>query len=137
MPDSCVALATSFLADHLTSALFLHHHVALLERDGIGYKMESAFCLVLLRNTMLPAKGQWSIVQQKAQLQGMAFGWELTMTFLLVAVVYAVAIGKPNFVETGPLAVGFALWASAFVGQLPYPVDCQCFLLVSQMLRGL
>lgn len=49
----------------------------------------------------------------------MAFGWELTMTFLLVAVVYAVAIGKPSFVETGPLAVGFALWASAFVGQLP------------------
>ena len=39
------------------------------------------------------------------------------MTFLLVAVVYAVAIGKPSFNETGPLAVGFALWASAFVGR--------------------
>ena len=51
-------------------------------------------------------------------LQGMAFGWELTMTFLLVAVVYAVAIGKPSFTETGPLAVGFTLWASAFVGRL-------------------
>ena len=46
----------------------------------------------------------------------MAFGWEFVMTFFLVAVVYAVAIGKPNFVETGPLAVGFTLWASAFVG---------------------
>ena len=39
------------------------------------------------------------------------------MTFLLVVVVYAVAIGKPSFTETGPLAVGFALWASAFVGR--------------------
>ena len=39
------------------------------------------------------------------------------MTFLLVAVVYAVAIGKPSFTETGPLAVGFSLWASAFVGE--------------------
>lgn len=48
--------------------------------------------------------------------RGMAFGWEFVMTFLLVAVVYAVAIGKPSFNETGPLAVGFALWASAFVG---------------------
>ncbi|KAA6426741.1 MAG: Aquaporin NIP1-2 [Trebouxia sp. A1-2] len=47
--------------------------------------------------------------------RGMAFGWEFVMTFLLVAVVYAVAIGKPSFTETGPLAVGFALWCSAFV----------------------
>ena len=47
----------------------------------------------------------------------MAFGWEFVMTFLLVAVVYAVAIGKPSFTETGPLAVGFSLWASAFVGE--------------------
>ena len=53
----------------------------------------------------------------------MAFGWELTMTFLLVAVVYAVAIGKPSFNETGPLAVGFTLWASASVGQLPLLSD--------------
>ncbi len=52
----------------------------------------------------------------KWMLQGMAFGWEFVMTFLLVAVVYAVAIGKPSFTETGPLAVGFALWCSAFVG---------------------
>lgn len=49
-------------------------------------------------------------------LQGMAFGWEFVMTFLLVAVVFAVAIGKPSFTETGPLAVGFALWCSAFAG---------------------
>lgn len=56
--------------------------------------------------------------QHRCALQGMAFGWELTMTFLLVAVVYAVAIGKPSFTETGPLAVGFTLWASAFVGRL-------------------
>ena len=50
-------------------------------------------------------------------LQGMAFGWEAVMTFVLVAVVYAVAIGKPTFSETGPLAVGFSLWASAIVGE--------------------
>lgn len=50
--------------------------------------------------------------------QGMAFGWEAVMTFVLVAVVYAVAIGKPSFSETGPLAVGFSLWASAIVGKL-------------------
>lgn len=49
----------------------------------------------------------------------MAFGWEAVMTFLLVAVVYAVAIGSPKFVETGPLAVGFTLWASALVGRMP------------------
>ena len=47
----------------------------------------------------------------------MAFGWEFVATFLLVAVVYAVAIGEPKFVETGPLAVGFTLWASAFVSK--------------------
>ena len=41
------------------------------------------------------------------------------MTFTLVAVVYAVAIGSPKFVETGPLGVGFTLWASALVGKLP------------------
>ena len=39
------------------------------------------------------------------------------MTFVLVAVVYAVAIGKPSFVETGPIAVGFSLWASAIIGE--------------------
>ena len=41
------------------------------------------------------------------------------MTFVLVAVVYAVAIGKPSFTETGPIAVGFSLWASAIVGKSP------------------
>ena len=62
-----------------------------------------------------------------ALLQGMAFGWEAVMTFLLVAVVYAVAIGKPSFVETGPLAVGFTLWASAFVGRAAScNVGCLC-----------
>lgn len=51
----------------------------------------------------------------------MAFGWEAVMTFVLVAVVYAVAIGKPSFTETGPLAVGFSLWASVIVGTAQYP----------------
>lgn len=50
------------------------------------------------------------------------------MTFLLVAVVYAVAIGKPSFTETGPIAVGFTLWASAFVGRLHSSRACICFI---------
>ena len=59
-------------------------------------------------------------------LQGMAFGWEAVMTFVLVAVVYAVAIGKPSFSETGPLAVGFSLWASAIVGEQISDDLCDC-----------
>lgn len=48
------------------------------------------------------------------------------MTFVLVAVVYAVAIGKPSFSETGPLAVGFSLWASAIVGEQISDDLCDC-----------
>ena len=44
------------------------------------------------------------------------FGWEAVMTFVLVSVVYAVAIGKPSFPQTGPLAVGLALFAMVFAG---------------------
>eukprot|EP00887_Chlorella_sp_A99_P005504 scaffold1.g5504.t1 len=44
------------------------------------------------------------------------FGWELVMTFLLCAVVHAVAVSKPGFGNVGPLAVGFALFASAMIG---------------------
>ncbi len=33
------------------------------------------------------------------------FGWELVMTFVLVSVVYAVAISKPGHGNIGPLAV--------------------------------
>jgi aquaporin TIP len=42
-----------------------------------------------------------------------AFGWELFSTFLLVATVYAVAIGKPSFGNVGPLAIGLSLWGAA------------------------
>ena len=61
-------------------------------------------------------------------VQGQAFGWEAVMTFVLVAVVYAVAIGKPSFTETGPIAVGFSLWASALIGEfsVPFHLDTTC-----------
>ncbi|PSC73881.1 glycerol transport activity [Micractinium conductrix] len=44
------------------------------------------------------------------------FGWELVMTFVLVSVVYAVAISNPGHGNIGPLAVGYTLFASAFIG---------------------
>ena len=76
--------------------------------------MKRVYCP--LQSSQAPVQSASSSTGFGCALQGMAFGWELTMTFLLVAVVYAVAIGKPSFIETGPLAVGFTLWASASVG---------------------
>ncbi len=46
----------------------------------------------------------------------MLFGWETVMTFVLVSVVYAVAIGEPSFGVMGPFAVGLALFAMVFAG---------------------
>lgn len=45
--------------------------------------------------------------------KGQAFGWEFFSTFMLVATVYAVAIGKPSFGNVGPAIVGFSLWGAA------------------------
>ena len=50
----------------------------------------------------------------------MLFGWETVMTFVLVSVVYAVAIGEPNFGVMGPFAVGLALFAMVFAGKLAF-----------------
>jgi glycerol uptake facilitator-like aquaporin len=47
---------------------------------------------------------------------GQLFGWEMVMTFTLVSVVYATAIAKPGHGSMAPLAIGFTLFASAFVG---------------------
>lgn len=47
---------------------------------------------------------------------GMLFGWEIIMTFVLVSVVYAVAIGEPSFGVVGPFAVGLSLFAMVFAG---------------------
>lgn len=47
---------------------------------------------------------------------GQLFGWELFMTFTLVSVVYATAVTKPGHGNIAPLAIGFTLFASAFVG---------------------
>lgn len=48
----------------------------------------------------------------------MLFGWEVVMTFVLVSVVYAVAVGEPSFGIMGPFAVGLALFAMVFAGEL-------------------
>ena len=48
---------------------------------------------------------------------GMLFGWETVMTFVLVSVVYAVAIGEPQFGVVGPFAVGLSLFAMVFAGE--------------------
>ena len=42
------------------------------------------------------------------------------MTFVLVSVVYAVAIGEPSFGVMGPFAVGLALFAMVFAGKLAF-----------------
>ncbi|KAK9846029.1 hypothetical protein WJX84_009303 [Apatococcus fuscideae] len=47
--------------------------------------------------------------------KGMAFGWEAVMTFTLVATVYSVALGTPNFGNVGPLIIGLVLAASAML----------------------
>lgn len=52
-----------------------------------------------------------------ASAPGMLFGWETVMTFVLVSVVYAVAIGEPSFGVMGPFAVGLALFAMVFAGK--------------------
>lgn len=50
--------------------------------------------------------------------KGQLFLWEMIMTFVLVSTVYAVAVTKPGHGNIGPLAVGFSLFASAFIGEL-------------------
>lgn len=92
---------------------------------GVAYLIAqiSGACLgILLEIGLLPGYhvgmgngGLGCFTPSHGLTRGMAFGWEAVMTFVLVAVVYAVAIGKPSFSETGPLAVGFSLWASAIV----------------------
>lgn len=45
------------------------------------------------------------------------FWWEAIMTFTLVSVVFATAVTKPGHGNIAGLAVGFSLFASAFVGE--------------------
>jgi len=51
----------------------------------------------------------------------MLFSWEAIMAFVLVVVVYAVAIGDPSFGAMGPLAIGLSLLAMVFAGE---PIAC-------------
>lgn len=71
-----------------------------------------------------------------ASAVGMLFGWETVMTFVLVSVVYAVAIGEPSFGVMGPFAVGLALFAMVFAGKPSQPKPSQpnplCALCASQ-----
>ena len=55
--------------------------------------------------------------------KGQLFLWEMIMTFVLVSTVYAVAVTKPGHGNIGPLAVGFSLFASAFIGE-PSGICC-------------
>ena len=64
----------------------------------------------------------------------MLFSWEAIMAFVLVVVVYAVAIGDPSFGAMGPLAIGLSLLAMVFAGEpfapcpaLPCPALPWCF----------
>lgn len=57
------------------------------------------------------------------------------MTFVLVSVVYAVAVGEPSFGNVGPFAVGLALFSMVFAGELTnlhcqalYPPASLCFM---------
>ena len=56
-------------------------------------------------------------VTDQAAPAGMLFGWEIVMTFVLVSVVYAVAVGEPSFGNIGPFAVGLSLFAMVFAGE--------------------
>lgn len=47
---------------------------------------------------------------------GMMFGWELVLSFILVSVVYGVAIGSPSFGNIAPLAAGLSLTIGIFAG---------------------
>lgn len=57
--------------------------------------------------------------------KGQLFLWELIMTFVLVSTVYAVAVTKPGHGNIGPLAVGFSLFASAFIGEHHQTIVCR------------
>ena len=48
------------------------------------------------------------------------------MTFTLVMVVYATAVTKPGHGNIAPLAIGFTLFASAFVGAADALLAWQC-----------
>jgi Major intrinsic protein len=50
---------------------------------------------------------------------------QLIMTFTLVSVVYAAAVAKPGHGNCAPLAIGFTLFASAFVGACPPDLPLQ------------
>lgn len=46
----------------------------------------------------------------------MLFGWEFVLSFILVSLVYAVAIGEPSFGNIAPFAAGLSLTVDLFAG---------------------
>lgn len=60
-----------------------------------------------------PRPGCLSLLQNNGATHGQVFGWECVTTFMLVLVVYSVAVTKPGHGNMGPLVVGFTLFCSA------------------------
>ncbi|CAL5221141.1 g3278 [Coccomyxa viridis] len=60
--------------------------------------------------------GCFTHLKGTATTRGQLWWWETIMTFLLVSVVFATAVTKPGHGNIAPLAIGFTLFASAFVG---------------------
>lgn len=44
------------------------------------------------------------------------FGWELILTFVLVYVIYAVAVAEPGHGNVGPLVIGLTVWVGTEAG---------------------
>ncbi|KAL0039983.1 hypothetical protein WJX79_001515 [Trebouxia sp. C0005] len=61
-------------------------------------------------------KGTGCFAPSAELTNGMTFGWEFFLSFILVATVYACAIGAPNFGNVAPLAVGVSLALDIMAG---------------------
>lgn len=74
----------------------------------------------MLQNMILipsPIQTCFWVALLRSLAAGMLFGWETVMTFVLVSVVYAVAVGEPSFGNIGPFAVGLSLFSMVFAGK--------------------
>ncbi|KAK9841100.1 hypothetical protein WJX84_002453 [Apatococcus fuscideae] len=61
------------------------------------------------------AAGSFTVSPELGHIsKGMAFGWECIMTFTLVAIVYSVALGEPNFGNVGPFVIGLVQAMASF-----------------------
>lgn len=85
----------------------------------VGAQVSGAAVASLLFRVMLPHGGAHAVSHlgcfgpTSGATLAQAFGWELVSTALLVATVYAVAVGEPSFGVAGPLAIGLSVFAAA------------------------